>query len=94
MYAESGFGILPFPFSCEIPRHFEIISLQLQLCNDDNNKAKKIDENSIVLISFQWKMKAKSYLGSTLSRNIVFDDEVNAGLAKASTTLGRLHKNV
>ena len=35
-----------------------------------------------------------TYLGSTLSRNIVIDDEVNARLAKASAAFGRLHKNV
>ena len=35
-----------------------------------------------------------TYLGSTLSRNVVNDDEVNARLAKASVALGRLHKNV
>ncbi|XP_069960323.1 RNA-directed DNA polymerase from mobile element jockey [Cherax quadricarinatus] len=35
-----------------------------------------------------------TYLGSTLSRNVVIDDEVNARLAKASATFGKLHKNV
>ena len=35
-----------------------------------------------------------TYLGSTLLRNIVIDDEVNARLAKASAAFGRLHKNV
>ena len=35
-----------------------------------------------------------TYLGSTLSRNVVIDDEVNARLAKASVAFGRLHKNV
>ena len=35
-----------------------------------------------------------TYLGSTLSRNVVIDDEVNARLAKASAAFGRLHKNV
>lgn len=34
------------------------------------------------------------YLGSTLSRNVVIDNEVNARLAKASSAFGRLHKNV
>ena len=35
-----------------------------------------------------------TYLGSTLLRNAVIDDEVNARLATASATFGRLHKNV
>ena len=35
-----------------------------------------------------------TYLGSTLSRNVVIDDEVNARLAKASSAFGRLYKNV
>ena len=35
-----------------------------------------------------------TYLGSTLSRNVVIDDEVNARLAKASAAFGRLYKNV
>ena len=35
-----------------------------------------------------------TYLGSTISRNIVIDDQVNARLAKASAAFGRLHKNV
>jgi hypothetical protein len=35
-----------------------------------------------------------TYLGSTLSRNAVIDDEVNTRLAKASVAFGRLHKNV
>jgi hypothetical protein len=33
-------------------------------------------------------------LGSTLSRNVVIDDEVNARLAKASVAFCRLYKNV
>ena len=35
-----------------------------------------------------------TYLGSTLSRRVVIDDEVNARLSKASIAFGRLHKNV
>ena len=35
-----------------------------------------------------------TYLGSTLSRNMLIDDEVDARIAKASTTFGRLRKNV
>ena len=35
-----------------------------------------------------------TYLGSTLSRNVVIDDEVNTRLAKASAAFGRLHTNV
>ena len=35
-----------------------------------------------------------TYLGSTLSRNVVLDDEVNSRLAKASAAFGRLYKNV
>ena len=35
-----------------------------------------------------------TYLGSTLSRNVLIDDEVNARLAKASFAFGRLYKNV
>ena len=35
-----------------------------------------------------------TYLGSTLTRNVVIDVEVNARLAKASAAFGRLHKNV
>ena len=35
-----------------------------------------------------------TYLGSTFSRNVLFDDEVDARIAKASTTFGRLRKNV
>ena len=35
-----------------------------------------------------------TYLGSTLSRNVVIDDEVNARLAKASVAFGRLYDNV
>ena len=35
-----------------------------------------------------------TYLGSTLSRNVTIDDEVNTRLAKASVAFGRLHKSV
>ena len=35
-----------------------------------------------------------TYPGSTLSRNVLIDDEVDARIAKASTAFGRLHKNV
>ena len=35
-----------------------------------------------------------TYLGSTLSRNVVIDDEVNRRLAKASASFGRLRKMV
>lgn len=35
-----------------------------------------------------------TYLGSTLSRYVVIDGEVNARLAKASVAFGRLYKNV
>ena len=35
-----------------------------------------------------------THLGSTLWRNIVIDDEVNARLAKASAAFSRLHKNM
>ena len=35
-----------------------------------------------------------TYLGSTLSRNVVIDDEVNARLAKASAAFARLQQNV
>ena len=35
-----------------------------------------------------------TYLGSTLSRNVVIDDEVNARLAKTSVAFGRLYKMV
>ena len=35
-----------------------------------------------------------TYLGSTLSRNVVIDDEINTRLAKASAAFGRLGQNV
>ena len=35
-----------------------------------------------------------TYLGSTLSRNVIIDDEVDARLAKANSAFGRLSKNV
>ena len=35
-----------------------------------------------------------TYLGSTLSRTVAIDDEINTRLAKASAAFGRLHKNV
>ena len=35
-----------------------------------------------------------TYPGSTLSSNLVSDDKMNARLAKASVSFGRLHKNV
>jgi len=35
-----------------------------------------------------------TYLGSTLSRNVVIDDEADARLAKANSAFGRLSKNV
>ena len=35
-----------------------------------------------------------TYLGSTLSRNVVIDDEVDARLAKANYAFGRLSNNV
>ena len=35
-----------------------------------------------------------TYLGSTLSQNVTIDEEVNARIARASVTFGRLHANV
>ena len=35
-----------------------------------------------------------AYLGSTLSRVVYIDDEVNARIAKASATFGQLHGSV
>ena len=35
-----------------------------------------------------------TYLGSTLSRCVAIDDEINSRLAKASAAFGRLNKNV
>ena len=35
-----------------------------------------------------------TYLGSTLSRNVVIDDKVDARLAKANSAFGRLNKSV
>ena len=35
-----------------------------------------------------------TYLGSTLCRTVVIDDEINTRLAMASAAFGRLHKNV
>ena len=35
-----------------------------------------------------------TYLGSTLSRSVVIDDEINTRIAKASAAFGRLSKNV
>ena len=35
-----------------------------------------------------------TYLGSTLSRSVTIDDEINSRLAKASAAFGRLNKNV
>ena len=35
-----------------------------------------------------------TYLGSTLSRSVMIDDEINARIAKASVAFGRLHSNV
>ena len=35
-----------------------------------------------------------TYLGSTLSRNVIIDNEVNARIAKASVAFSRLHKNI
>ena len=34
------------------------------------------------------------YIGTTQSRNVLIDDEVDARIAKASTAFGRLRKNV
>ena len=49
-----------------------------------------------ITINGQWLnvVDKYTYLGSTLSRNLVIDDEVNARCAKASAAFGRLHKNV
>ena len=49
-----------------------------------------------ITINRQWLnvVDKFTYLGSTLSRNVVIDDEVNARLAKASAAFGRLHKNM
>ena len=35
-----------------------------------------------------------TYPGSTISRNVVIDNEVNARLAKVRVAFGRLHKNI
>ena len=35
-----------------------------------------------------------TYLGSTLARSVIIDDELNARLAKASAAFGRLNKKV
>ena len=45
----------------------------------------------------QWKLQTIdkfTYIGSTLSRNVLIDNEVDARIAKASTAFGRLHKNI
>lgn len=39
-------------------------------------------------------MDKSTYRGSTLSRTVVIDDEINTRLAKASAASDRLHKNV
>ena len=49
-----------------------------------------------IIINGQWlnAVDKFTYLGSTLLRNIVIDDEVNARLAKTSAAFSKLHKNV
>ena len=49
-----------------------------------------------ITINGQWLnvVDKLTYLGSTLLRNVVIDDEVNARHAKARAALGRLHKIV
>ena len=52
-------------------------------------------EPNITINGQQLNMVDKfTYLGSTLLRNVVIDDEVNARLAKASAAFARLHKNM
>ena len=52
-------------------------------------------ESNITINGQRLNVVAKfTYLGSTLSRNVVIDDEVNVRLAKASAAFGRLYKNV
>ena len=49
-----------------------------------------------ITINGQWlnAVDKFTYLGSTLLRNIVIDDEVNATLANANAAFSRHHKNV
>ena len=70
------------------------VQRRLTLCHQPAS-GKTYTELNITINGQQLNAMDKfTYLGSTLSRNIVIDDEVNARLAKASAAFGRLHKNM
>ena len=70
------------------------VQRRLKLCTSQPQE-KTYTEPNIIINGQQLNVVDKfTYLGSTLSRNVVIDDEVNARLAKASAAFGRLHKNV
>ena len=53
-----------------------------------------IEPNNIINGQRLIAVEKFTYLGTTLSRNIVISDEVNARLAKTNTVFGRLTKSV
>lgn len=56
---------------------------------------KAYTEPSIFVNNVKLKVVDKfTYLGSTISKNVTIDDEVNARISKASCTFGRLYTNV
>ena len=53
-----------------------------------------IDSSTIINGQRLKAMDKFTYLGSTLSRNVVLDEEMDAKLAKANSAFGRLSKSV
>ena len=70
------------------------VQRRLKLCTSQPPGKTYAEPN--ITINEQWlnAVDKFTHLGSTLSRNVVIDDEVNARLAKASAAFSRLNKNV
>ena len=63
-------------------------------CNSYDLKISIKSTEMVYVSASSWKALQGAYHGSTLSRVVNTDDEVNAGIAKASAEFGRLRESI